>query len=60
MKKGASRGFFSLPLDRTIKGMRKKLTAKNEKLRTLKILGRWRVLCNGILQMNPDDDPGQR
>ena len=55
VKKGASRGFFDLNTNFTIKNMKKKLTAKNEKLRKLKMFGRWRILCNGLLQRYPDE-----
>lgn len=49
VKAGANRGLFSINFDKYLKGMKKKLTAANVKVRTLKILGRWRILCNGLL-----------
>ena len=54
VKKGASRGFFEINASYTIKTMKKKLIAKNEKLRKLHALGRWRILCSGMLQKYPD------
>jgi len=55
VKAGASRGFFEINASWTLKTMTKKLKVKDEKLRRLHVLGRWRVLCTGLLQKYPDE-----
>lgn len=61
-KAGARRGFFTINIEKTLKGIRKKLTTANAKVKTLTVLGRWRTLCNGLLQKYPETDgrPVQR
>ena len=49
VKAGASRGLFEINATFTIKTMKKKLIAKDTKLRKLHALGRWRILCNRLL-----------
>lgn len=59
VKAGANRRFFSINMDRTLKGIKKKLTTANAKVRTLHVLGRWRILCDGLLRSYPDGRPAQ-
>ena len=60
VKAGANRGFFTINMDKTLKGIKKKLTTANAKVRTLNVLGRWRILCTGLLQSYPDGRPARR
>ena len=55
-KAGARRGFYTISIEKTIKGIKKKLSTANAKVKTLTVLGRWRTLCNGLLQKYQDAD----
>ena len=60
VKAGANRNHFTINFDKTLKTMKKKLTTANAKVKTLKVLGRWRILCTGLLKAHPDGRPAPR
>jgi len=60
VKAGANRGFFTIGFEKTLKGIKKKLTTANAKVKTLHVLGRWRILCTGLQRRYPDGGPTGR